>query len=259
MLRAEAGRDLPEFPTPLALAEQHREVKRYLTEVVIRQGATAPAEALLDEMLVYWQAANELRVQVKDWVNMAAAVGVTVGYGGYDEPQEGVTVEGWIAGLADFRDSLPDIVTAANLQLGRIAAQFHQINDALLTDISEAGERLQQAEVALAQYVATGAVVDAYLLQSGWSQAFDFSPGHGVGTSGYSTWGSGGTVYRTLTHRAFEKGSGRALWGLNPYDLKGKLPRFMPDSVPVTVHVAPLSVDRNTRVVPEPAPARISA
>ena len=33
----------------------------------------------------------------------------------------------------------------------------------------------------------------------------------------------------TLTHRAYEKGSGKALWGIEPDLLKGKLPRFMPD------------------------------
>lgn len=33
----------------------------------------------------------------------------------------------------------------------------------------------------------------------------------------------------TLTHRAFEKDSGQALWGINPDSLQGKLPKFMPD------------------------------
>jgi N-sulfoglucosamine sulfohydrolase len=33
----------------------------------------------------------------------------------------------------------------------------------------------------------------------------------------------------TLTHRAYEKGSGQALWGIEPDSLKGKLPKFMPD------------------------------
>lgn len=33
----------------------------------------------------------------------------------------------------------------------------------------------------------------------------------------------------TLTHRAYEKGSGQALWGINPDDLKGRLPGFLPD------------------------------
>jgi arylsulfatase A-like enzyme len=33
----------------------------------------------------------------------------------------------------------------------------------------------------------------------------------------------------TLTHRAYEKGSGKALWGLDPDALRGKLPKFMPD------------------------------
>lgn len=33
----------------------------------------------------------------------------------------------------------------------------------------------------------------------------------------------------TLTHRAYEKGSGQALWGIDPEAMKGKLPKFMPD------------------------------
>ena len=33
----------------------------------------------------------------------------------------------------------------------------------------------------------------------------------------------------TLTHRAYEKGSGKALWGIEPDSVKGRLPKFMPD------------------------------
>lgn len=33
----------------------------------------------------------------------------------------------------------------------------------------------------------------------------------------------------TLTHRKYEKGSGKALWGFDPEALKGRLPKFMPD------------------------------
>jgi arylsulfatase A-like enzyme len=33
----------------------------------------------------------------------------------------------------------------------------------------------------------------------------------------------------TLTHRKWEKGSGKALWGIEPDGLKGRLPKFMPD------------------------------
>ena len=33
----------------------------------------------------------------------------------------------------------------------------------------------------------------------------------------------------TLVHRKWEKGSGKKLWGLNPDDLRGKLPKFLPD------------------------------
>lgn len=33
----------------------------------------------------------------------------------------------------------------------------------------------------------------------------------------------------TNTHRKWTKGSGKALWGLNPDDLKGKMPEFIPD------------------------------
>ena len=33
----------------------------------------------------------------------------------------------------------------------------------------------------------------------------------------------------TNTHRTWEQGSGKALWGLDPDDLKGRLPAFLPD------------------------------
>lgn len=33
----------------------------------------------------------------------------------------------------------------------------------------------------------------------------------------------------TNTHRTWERGSGKALWGLEPEDLKGRLPAFLPD------------------------------
>lgn len=33
----------------------------------------------------------------------------------------------------------------------------------------------------------------------------------------------------TNTHREWEKGSGKALWDMNPDDLKGKMPKFLPD------------------------------
>jgi len=33
----------------------------------------------------------------------------------------------------------------------------------------------------------------------------------------------------TLVHRAWAKGSGKALWGIDPDSLKGKLPKFLPD------------------------------
>lgn len=33
----------------------------------------------------------------------------------------------------------------------------------------------------------------------------------------------------TLVHRKWTKGSGKALWGINPDDLKGKMPKFLPD------------------------------
>ncbi|MCP3691967.1 MAG: sulfatase-like hydrolase/transferase, partial [Planctomycetaceae bacterium] len=33
----------------------------------------------------------------------------------------------------------------------------------------------------------------------------------------------------TLVHRKWIKGSGKALWGINPDDLKGRMPSFLPD------------------------------
>jgi uncharacterized sulfatase len=34
----------------------------------------------------------------------------------------------------------------------------------------------------------------------------------------------------TNTHRTWEQGSGKALWGIEPDDLKGRMPAFMPDT-----------------------------
>lgn len=42
----------------------------------------------------------------------------------------------------------------------------------------------------------------------------------------------------TQTHRPDEPGSGRALWGINPNNLQGKLPRFLPDNEVVREDVA---------------------
>ncbi len=42
----------------------------------------------------------------------------------------------------------------------------------------------------------------------------------------------------TLTHRAFEKGSGQALWGIQADHLKGRLPKFLPDVPEVRADVA---------------------
>ncbi|MBI3875015.1 MAG: sulfatase, partial [Verrucomicrobia bacterium] len=42
----------------------------------------------------------------------------------------------------------------------------------------------------------------------------------------------------TLTHRSWQKGSGKALWGIEPESLKGKLPAFLPDVPEVREDVA---------------------
>ena len=42
----------------------------------------------------------------------------------------------------------------------------------------------------------------------------------------------------TNTHRTWERGSGKALWGLDPDDLKGRLPDFLPDVHDVREDVA---------------------
>lgn len=42
----------------------------------------------------------------------------------------------------------------------------------------------------------------------------------------------------TNTHRTWEQGSGKALWGLEPDDLKGRLPKFLPDVHDVREDVA---------------------
>ena len=41
----------------------------------------------------------------------------------------------------------------------------------------------------------------------------------------------------TNTHRKWQRGSGKALWGLDPDDLKGRLPAFLPDVLDVRVDV----------------------
>ncbi len=203
LLRGETARLLQDMPTPRAVAEHYRDVKARMAKVNRRMAAIPQAEALLEAMRSHWQAANEIKVQVIGWVQMAAAQGVAIAYGSYSEIKEAWEVEQWIAELADFSDSLPDILAEGSRYLPKLAAQFHQLTEALLTEISQAGSRFQQAEVALAQYVATGAAADNFLNQSGWSQSYDVTPGYGAGTSGYSFSGSHGPVYRTLTHRAF--------------------------------------------------------
>ena len=42
----------------------------------------------------------------------------------------------------------------------------------------------------------------------------------------------------TNTHRTWVKGSGKALWGIDPDSLKGKLPAFLPDVPEVREDVA---------------------
>lgn len=42
----------------------------------------------------------------------------------------------------------------------------------------------------------------------------------------------------TQVHRKFEKGSGQALWGIDPDSLKGKMPKFMPDVPEVRADMA---------------------
>jgi arylsulfatase A-like enzyme len=42
----------------------------------------------------------------------------------------------------------------------------------------------------------------------------------------------------TTTHRVWVKGSGKKLWGLEPDDLKGKMPKFLPDVAEVREDVA---------------------
>ncbi|MEM7033645.1 MAG: sulfatase [Chloroflexota bacterium] len=60
----------------------------------------------------------------------------------------------------------------------------------------------------------------------------------------------------TNTHRTWERGSGKALWGLNPDDLQGRLPDFLPDVHDVREDVADylgecLAVDAGLGVILE--------
>ncbi len=60
----------------------------------------------------------------------------------------------------------------------------------------------------------------------------------------------------TNTHRTWERGSGQALWGIDPHDLKGRLPDFLPDVHAVREDVADylgecLAVDAGLGVILE--------
>jgi N-sulfoglucosamine sulfohydrolase len=58
----------------------------------------------------------------------------------------------------------------------------------------------------------------------------------------------------TNTHRTWEKGSGKELWGLEPDDLKGNMPDFFPDSADIREDVADylgecMAYDRGLEVI----------
>lgn len=203
VVKSESERDLSEFPTPALVANAHRDLKQFITELNRRLGAPSAVSPILSQMKSIWQSANELRVEVSDWVAMAAAQGVSMSYYGYDTPIEGTDVEGLIASLEDFEGWLPEAQQAGTARLSELQGRFDALNNALLQDISAAGSRMQQAEVALVQLFAAAAAADQALEQSGWSRIIDVMPGETTGTSGYQFWGSTGQVYRKLTQRAF--------------------------------------------------------
>lgn len=65
----------------------------------------------------------------------------------------------------------------------------------------------------------------------------------------------------TTTHRKWKKGSGKKLWGLNPDDLKGRMPDFFPDVHDVREDVADylgecMAVDRGLGVLLEELESR---
>lgn len=195
--------ELAEHPTPAAVALAHKDVKWYVQQANLRMGALTDAADRLDAMQTVWQEANELRVQVKEWVQMAAAQGVSVSYFGYDTPVEGTGVEGYIAEYEEFSSGVSDKMTTGANSLSHLASRFNELNAALLAEVSAAGSRMQQAEVALAQMAAEAAAADQYLESSGWSWSYDVMPGETTGMGGYSFWGSSGNVYRILTRRTF--------------------------------------------------------
>lgn len=203
VVKTESERDLSEFPTPALVANAYRDLKQFLTELNRRLGAPAAASVILSQMQDSWQSANELRVEVSDWVAMAAAQGVVMSFYGYDTPIEGTDVEGLIASLDDFNGWLPDARQAGTSRLAELSTRFNALNNALLQDISAAGSRFQQSEVALAQLFAAATASDQFLDQSGWSRTLDVMPSETTGTSGYDFWCSTGHVYRKLTQRAF--------------------------------------------------------
>ncbi|MBL9113633.1 MAG: immunoglobulin domain-containing protein [Verrucomicrobiaceae bacterium] len=195
--------DMADYATPLAAAVGHKDLKWILEQADMRMGAIPAASGQLDLIATKWQEANELRVQVSEWVQMAAAQGVTISYYSYDTPQLGTGVEGYIAALDEFSSGVSEAITKGLSNKNALQSRFAELNGALLAEVEEAGERLQQAEVGLAEMVAAAAAADQYLNASGWSWSYDVMPGEASGMSGYDFWGSGGHVYRTLTRRTF--------------------------------------------------------
>lgn len=90
----------------------------------------------------------------------------------------------------------------------KAGARFNQFSQSV-TKLTAAGKPLEAAKQEI--YAQVTANFDAFLADRKEGQPFCFWFGP------------------TNTHRKWIKGSGQALWGLNPDELKGKMPAFLPD------------------------------
>ncbi len=100
---------------------------------------------------------------------------------------------------------------------------------------NDAGREFGQFSHVVTRRVAGGETVDQakeFLYSEVRGNFTDFMNARGEGQPFCYWWGP------TNTHRTWEKGSGKALWGLEPDDLKGRLPDFFPDVPEVREDVA---------------------
>ncbi|MHC4883791.1 MAG: sulfatase family protein [Planctomycetota bacterium] len=118
---------------------------------------------------------------------------------------------------------------------------------------NEAGQEFSGFSHVATQRVADGETVEqakAHLYDEVLGNFTDFMNARGDDQPFCYWWGP------TNTHRTWEKGSGKALWGLEPEDLTGRLPHFFPDVPEVREDVADylgecMAYDRGLAVIVE--------